>query len=87
MRFYSYFENHLSTIVYGFCIDGMNSDCFNIQMYNTVYGVDCWFELLMFKLFAVISHGATFKEIETDWEWLTKYLIETLGKIMMMIMM
>ena len=31
-------------------------------------------------LILVISHGATFKEIESDWDWLTKYLLETLGK-------
>ncbi|KAK3713993.1 hypothetical protein QZH41_018780 [Actinostola sp. cb2023] len=29
----------------------------------------------------VISHGATFKEIESDWDWLTKYLLETLANI------
>jgi len=38
---------------------------------------DYLFMALFFSL--VISHGATFKEIESDWAWLTKYLLVTLG--------
>ena len=29
----------------------------------------------------VIANAASFHDIETDWKWLEKYLLETLGKL------
>jgi len=31
----------------------------------------------------VIATAASFHDIETDWKWLEKYLLETLGKLQM----
>ena len=35
----------------------------------------------MFSFSLVISNAASFKDIEADWNWLAKYLLETLGKL------
>ena len=35
----------------------------------------------MFSFSLVISNTASFKDIEADWNWLAKYLLETLGKL------
>ena len=31
----------------------------------------------------VIANAASFHDIETDWNWLEKHLLETLGKLQM----
>ena len=30
----------------------------------------------------MIASAASFQDIETDWNWLAKYLLETLGKLL-----
>lgn len=44
------------------------SDPLNIHMYFPVLCI------------LVIANAASFHDIETDWKWLEKYLLETLGK-------
>ena len=38
--------------------------------------------ITLFNLISVISSASSWVEVEEDWNWLAKYLLETLGKLL-----